>query len=146
LINEDGEPTNSISAGSLDSHEPTDGGNCPKDNKCKTKIARRKKMSKYQEYKESLIEDHSELGWYELDFENLDVVVKNIKNLDLPPTDYVIYPDKKYVEFKNYEDMEAVEKLATENDPHHIVPERPFKCSYDGTVDSAEHDIYYGDE
>jgi len=125
MIKEDGEPTNSISAGSMDSHDASDG----KRKKEKTKIARRKKMTKYQEYKESLSEDHSEeMDWFEYEYDDLTILNKNVVNLNIPPTDYIIYPEQGYAEFRYYSDIEAIEKLT--NDPHNIVPHKPYKNNH----------------
>jgi len=137
-IFEEGEPTNSVSAGSMDSHDPTD-GKCKKE---KTKIARRKKMSKYQEYKQAMKEDHSEeLDWFKYEYEDLTTLNKNVVNLNISPTDYIIYPEQGYAEFRYYSDIESIEKL--ENDPHGIVPHKPYKNSHH-EEDEIES-MYYND-
>jgi len=116
---EDGEPTNSVSAGSMDSHEATDG----KRKKEKTKIARRKKMKKYKEYQESLKEDHVDDGWVQYQYEDSTSMKKAVVNLNISPEDYVMYPVEKYIEFKKESDLEAVLKII--DDPHHQKPFHP---------------------
>lgn len=136
-INEEGEPTNSVSAGSMDSHEATDG----KCKKKKTKIARRKKMTKYKEYQESLQEDHVNDGWVVYNYDEATAIKNAIVNLNIPPTDYVMYPLENYVEFKKDSDLEAVLKLI--DDPHH---QKPFHPYHEHEHDDHVSDYVYDDE
>jgi len=132
---EDGEPTNSVSAGSLDSHEATD-GTCKKK---KTKIARRKKMKKFKEYQESLKEDHVADGWIEYQYEDSTSMKKAVVNLNIPPTDYVMYPIDKRIEFKKASDLEAVLKII--DDPHHQKPFHPYHDhEHDDHISDYEYD------
>lgn len=108
IINEEGEPTNSVSSGSTDHHEPTDGKRCKKDDPdVLTRKGKKKKMSKYQEYKESL--DYNATGWYEMSYDNLTLLKKNIINLNIPPTEY--RTNNGIASFKNEGDMYNVQDL-----------------------------------
>lgn len=113
-INEDGEPTNSNSAGSMDSHSATDGKICQKDTEVLTRKGKKKKMSKYKQYKEETMKPQGnnlgrvtpESGFeFSAEYETKDVAKMNLINLDISPEDYVIVPENKTVEFRFHADM-----------------------------------------
>ena len=103
-LNEEREPTNSVASGSTDHHSATD-GKCKDDPKILTRKGKKKKMSKYQEYKESL--DYNSTGWFEMSYDNLTLLKKNIINLDISADDYRI--DDGIVSFKYEGDMYNVQ-------------------------------------
>ena len=108
-IKEEGEPTNSISGGSMDSHEPTDGGNDSEVLTRKGCKKKKRKKSKYQEYKESMEVDCNSMGWFEMDFTDFQELHENLIDLNISKNDYKL--ENRVVSFKHEEDMYNVQEL-----------------------------------
>lgn len=105
---EEGEPTNSISAGSMDSHEATDGASDDLLTR-KGKKKKKKKLSKYQEYKESMDVDCNSHGWFEMSIYEEEIIEESIEILNISSNDYKITDYK--ISFKHEEDMYNLQDL-----------------------------------
>lgn len=127
MLNEEGEPTNSVSAGSMDHHDASDG----KRKKEKTKIVTRKKKT-FKEYVEDEYDTAESDGWYDLEFDDEILLRSHIINLEIPAEDYEIYNDG-IAQFKYEKDIEAVEDLLYPEDDGYGEDDdnEPFHTYYD---------------
>lgn len=121
IINEEGEPTNSVNAGSMDSHDASDGKKCKNDTKIMSRKGKKKKFKEYLEYLEDADEYYEpdtsnetiydlEDEWYDLEFEDELILITHITNLEISADDYEIFDDG-VAQFRNEKDIDAIERL-----------------------------------